>query len=154
MREEVRILLQSHQITEYRAAHPFSRNWAGDPAIIERETAADVVALGDVHGSYDRLVSLLSSAALIDSSSGGDWSWSGGDQILVCTGDLIDKGSQSLKVLDLMITLQQQAKESDGEVIVTLGNHEAAFLADPCNRKAGAFREELIKEGIDAYILQ
>jgi hypothetical protein len=132
-----------------------ARDWNRFPAIIERTTDAEVIALGDVHGGYDRLVSLLSRAGIIKSDRqapvGG--SWSGGNRVLVSVGDLIDKGDHSIGVLDLMMTLEEQAHASGGEVIVTLGNHEAEFLADPENKKAREFVAELQSKGIDSLAL-
>jgi hypothetical protein len=67
---------------------------------------------------------------------------------------LIDKGDQSVEVLDLMMRLQVEAPKCGGEVIVTMGNHEAGYLADPENLKASAFRTELAGKGIDPYTLR
>src|SRR5215472_3854077 len=127
------------------------RDWDRFPAIIERNTNSEVIALGDVHGGYDRLAHLLSAAGLIksDPSAKTGYAWSGGNRLLVCTGDLIDKGDRSIEVIDLMMGLQDQAPASGGEVIVTMGNHEAEFLANPENKKATEFRAELQGKGID-----
>lgn len=126
------------------------RDWNKYPAIVERNTQSEVIALGDVHGGYERLVDLLSVGGLIskDQRSQVGYSWSGGNKILVCTGDTIDKGDRSLDVIDLLMALQAQAPGAGGEVVVTLGNHEVEFLADPQNKKAGEFRAELQKRGI------
>ena len=129
----------------------YIRDWSRFPAIVERDTASRVVALGDVHGGYERLVNLLSVGGLIkrDAQSPVGYSWDGGDQLLVCTGDLIDKGDRAIDVIDLMQSLEAQAPASGGEVIITLGNHEAEFLAHPEKKKATEFRDELSKKGID-----
>jgi hypothetical protein len=67
-------------------------------------------------------------------------------------GDLIDKGPQSLEVLDLMMSLQNGARAAGGDVIVTLGNHEAEFLARPGKKKKAAeFERELDERGIDLH---
>jgi len=125
------------------------RDWSRFPAIVERTTDADVVGLGDVHGGFDRLVALLSGAHLIRSTGAG-YAWTGGRTVLVSVGDLINKGDQSVPVLDLMMALQSQAPSSGGEVIVTLGNHEAEFFADPRNKKAKKeFDAELRGKRID-----
>ena len=47
-----------------------------------------------------------------------------------CTGDLIDKSDQAFDVIACLGGLQQQAPGDGGRVIVTMGNHEAEFLAD------------------------
>jgi hypothetical protein len=131
------------------------RDWTLYPAVVERDTPSEVVALGDVHGGYKRLVKLLAAGGLIapDSRSSAGYSWAGGNRTLVCTGDLIDKGDHSLDVLDLMMALEPQARAAGGAVIVTLGNHEAEFLADPQNEKAKEFRAELKAKGIDPAAL-
>ena len=129
----------------------YARDWNRFPAVIERDTTNEVVALGDVHGGYERLVKLLSLAGLIkpDGQSPVGYSWSGGNRLLLCTGDLIDKGDQSIEVIDLMKSLETQAPTSGGEVVITLGNHEAEFLANPTKKKSTEFRDELSNRGID-----
>ena len=126
------------------------RDWARFPAVVEMTTDADVVGLGDVHGGYDRLVKLLLAARLIQGKTPGAYTWSGGKTVLVSVGDLIDKGNQSLPVLDLMMSLEGQAKAAGGAVIVTLGNHEAEFMAKSTNKKAEeGFDRELRDKGLD-----
>ena len=133
-----------------QAHFKYDRDWRRFPAIIERDTSAEVIALGDVHGGYERLVNLLSKAGLIkpDTQAPG-YSWTGGNRLLVSVGDLIDKGDQSIEVLDLIMKLQSQASTAGGEVIVTLGNHEVEFLANPNNKKAREFTDELHNKGIE-----
>jgi Calcineurin-like phosphoesterase len=146
-----------HAKQEKKAKHreqtqfKYDRNWNRFPAIIERDTSAEVIALGDVHGGYERLVSLLSKAGLIkpDAQTPPGYSWTGGNRLLVSVGDLIDKGDQSIEVLDLIMKLQSQAATSGGEIIVTLGNHEVEFLANPDNKKAREFIDELHSKGIE-----
>jgi hypothetical protein len=84
-----------------------------------------VYIIGDVHGEYTKLVSLLRSAGLIDESL----SWSGGDSHLWLMGDLMDRGPSGLKCLNLVMRLQSQALEAGGQVQTLLGNHEVMFLA-------------------------
>lgn len=134
-----------------QAVAGYVRDWNRFPAIIERDTTSKICALGDVHGGYERLVNLLSVAGLIktDAQSPVGYSWAGDDRLLVCTGDLIDKGDRAMEVIDLMISLEAQAPASGGEVIITLGNHEAEFLANPSKKKSTEFRSELIRKGID-----
>jgi Calcineurin-like phosphoesterase len=129
----------------------YNRDWNRFPAIVERNTQAQIIALGDVHGGFERLVNLLSIAGLIkpDAQTPHGYSWNGGNRLLVSVGDLIDKGDQSIEVLDLMMKLESQAAAQGGEVIVTLGNHEVEFLANPENKKAREFAAELQSKGID-----
>jgi len=138
------------------AASDFARDWTAHPAIVELDTTAPIVALGDVHGGYERVVALLQKAGLIkaDARSPVKYSWSGGNRVLVCTGDLIDKGDQSLPVLDLFMALERQAPAAGGALIVTLGNHEAEFLAKPNRGKATPFAAELLAHHIDPQDLR
>jgi len=83
-----------------------------------------VVAVGDIHGAYAELVSILAEAGLIDHRQ----QWTGGDTILVQTGDFLDRGTDSLEVAELLMELQRQAPDAGGKVVVLLGNHEALNL--------------------------
>lgn len=83
-----------------------------------------VVAIGDVHGAYDQLVSILQRAQLIDA----DTHWIGGGATLVQTGDLFDRGLQVRDVMDLLMRIQKEAAAAGGQVIVLLGNHEGMNL--------------------------
>lgn len=83
-----------------------------------------VVAVSDPHGAYDAFVATLNNAGLIDDGQ----QWSGGESHLVITGDLLDRGADSRKVMDLVMSLETQAFESGGMVHLTLGNHEVMNL--------------------------
>jgi hypothetical protein len=108
-----------------------ARDWKVLPAVVEIDTRDDVYALGDVHGDYERLVTLLVGTRIIagDPPSPQRVRWSAGKAVLVCTGDLIDKWNQSLRVIALFRALQADAARSGGRVVVLMGNHEAGFLA-------------------------
>ncbi|HEY6552872.1 MAG TPA: metallophosphoesterase, partial [Vicinamibacteria bacterium] len=80
-----------------------------------------VVAVGDIHGDYDQFVTVLRDAGLVD----GQLAWSGGRAHLVQTGDRIDRGPDSRKVMDLLMRLEKEAKKASGAVHSLLGNHEA-----------------------------
>jgi hypothetical protein len=83
-----------------------------------------IVAIGDVHGSIDGLVTILRSAELIDDEN----RWVGGTDTLVQTGDLTDRGEHVRAVLDLMMSLEEQASAAGGRVVALLGNHEVNNL--------------------------
>ena len=68
-------------------------------------TSERIVAVGDVHGAYDRFVDILRAAGLVD----GRARWSGGRAILVQTGDVLDRGGDSRRVLDLLRRLERDA---------------------------------------------
>jgi hypothetical protein len=80
-----------------------------------------IVAIGDVHGDYEQFVTVLRFAGLIDAEG----NWTGGKTHLVQTGDLVDRGPQSRRVMDLVMKLEAQAARSGGFVHALIGNHEA-----------------------------
>jgi len=83
-----------------------------------------IVAIGDIHGNYDGLVSILQRAGLVDN----DVHWIGGETTFVQTGDIFDRGVEVFEVLDLLMRLQKEAETAGGKVIVLLGNHEGMNL--------------------------
>ena len=83
-----------------------------------------IVAVGDVHGAYDRFVEILRQAGIIDARL----QWSGGRAHLVQTGDVIDRGPDSRKALDLLRALEDEARRAGGAVHALLGNHEVARM--------------------------
>ena len=91
---------------------------AAPPCEIDRVDR--IVAIGDVHGAYDRLVEILQKADLVDARL----QWSGGKAHLVQLGDVLDRGPDSRKALDLLRKLEEEAPRAGGAVHVLLGNHE------------------------------
>ncbi len=83
-----------------------------------------VVAIGDVHGAYDQFVSILQRMGLVDARR----KWIGGATALVQVGDLTNRGGKSLDCLELMMSLQEQARKQNGRVVALLGNHEVMDL--------------------------
>lgn len=110
-----------------------TRDWSAHPAIVELDDGDDIYAISDPHGGAKELAAILTANHLIKGTT-----WTGGSAILVVAGDLIDKGPDSLGVIDLLRTLEPAAKAKGGRIIVTIGNHEAELLADPQNKKAAA----------------
>lgn len=80
-----------------------------------------IVAVGDVHGDSEALIAVLRSANLIDEKN----SWSGGKAHFVQTGDVLDRGPDSRKAMDLLMQLETQAEQAGGRVHALIGNHEA-----------------------------
>jgi Calcineurin-like phosphoesterase len=127
------------------------RDWKRFPAVAQVPAVKQLYALGDVHGDYDRLVQLLAATHLITPNPATPVTarWTGGTDVLVCTGDMIDKYDHGLSVIALLRALQIRATEAGGQVIITMGNHEADFLADSGGDKNGAeFETELESAGI------
>jgi Calcineurin-like phosphoesterase len=79
-----------------------------------------IVAVGDVHGAYDRFVEILRTAGILDERL----RWAGGRAHLVQLGDVVDRGPDSRKALDLLERLQEEARRAGGAVHPLLGNHE------------------------------
>ena len=74
-------------------------------------------AIGDIHGSLDKLKSLI--AACEEDAAGRE-------MLLVFLGDYIDRGPESAGVVRFVLGLQQDVP---GRVIALKGNHEAWALA-------------------------
>jgi hypothetical protein len=79
-----------------------------------------IVAVGDVHGDYEHFVAVLRFAGIIDDQG----NWSGGKTHLVQTGDILDRGPEPRKAMDLLMKLERQANEAGGHVHALIGNHE------------------------------
>src|SRR3954471_24975437 len=69
-----------------------------------------VVAIGDVHGAYDRFAEILRVSGLVDSGM----HWAGGTAHLVQLGDIDDRGADSRKALDLLRRLEGEASKAGG----------------------------------------
>ena len=79
-----------------------------------------VVAVSDIHGAHDAFVQILERAAVID----GQAAWVGGATHLVIVGDVLDRGADSRRSLDLIMRLETEAPAAGGRVHLLLGNHE------------------------------
>lgn len=112
-----------------------------DPSIHSR-----VLAISDTHGMLPNALQALRDGNLIDAGE----RWTGGTALLIVNGDSIDKGPDSLGLLDLWIRLAEEAERAGGRVLHLLGNHEAEFLANPTasNGKAQEFLAELRAKGL------
>jgi len=93
---------------------------AGSDSDYRFEGVGRVVVFADVHGAFPQLVSALREAKVID----GSLRWTGRDTHLVGLGDLLDRGPESRKVMDLLMRLEAEAQQDGGAVHVLLGNHE------------------------------
>ena len=107
--------------------------WSG----IER-----VVAVGDVHGAFGALKATLINAGVLDERL----RWNGGATHLVFTGDILDRGPESRKVMDLIMRLEEEALDAGGRVHLLLGNHEVMNLVGDLRyvskKEYAAFAEE------------
>ena len=83
-----------------------------------------IVAVGDLHGDFSAWRDILRSASLVDNKG----HWTGGDTILIQTGDAVDRGPNSLEIIEDLMRLQKEAARSHGQLIAMVGNHEAMNL--------------------------
>jgi len=79
-----------------------------------------IVAVGDLHGDYDHFVLVLKGTGLIDDGL----RWAGGKTHLVQTGDVMDRGPDAKRILDLIRSLEKEAPAAGGMVHFLIGNHE------------------------------
>ena len=84
------------------------------------QTPERIVAIGDIHGSYDGLTTILKRTGLVDEQL----KWAGGRTVLVQTGDYTDRGTDVRKAMDLLMQIEKDAKAAGGQAIVLAGNHE------------------------------
>ncbi|WVQ73890.1 hypothetical protein IAR50_003471 [Cryptococcus sp. DSM 104548] len=79
-----------------------------------------LVAVGDLHGDIENAKKVLRMANVIDEKS----NWAAGTDILVQTGDIVDRGAHADQIYRLMQNLRGQAPGEGGRVVSILGNHE------------------------------
>jgi len=80
-----------------------------------------IVAIGDIHGDYDRYMAALEAAGLVDRKG----RWAGGETHLVQLGDIPDRGPDTLRIIEHIDRLARQAQKKGGYVHGLIGNHEA-----------------------------
>jgi hypothetical protein len=104
---------------EYRIATrppaPARATWVGVPRIL---------ALSDVHGEYDAMMTFLGRAGVVDPA--GHWAW--GDGHLVLLGDVFDRGGRVTECLWFLYRLEREAARAGGRVHLVLGNHEMMVM--------------------------
>jgi hypothetical protein len=90
------------------------------PSVCDIQTTEKVVAVGDIHGAFDNFVAILRAAQVIDNRN----RWIGRRMVLVQTGDVLDRGPDSRKAIDLLRRMERDAQRAGGRVVSLLGNHE------------------------------
>ncbi|KAJ3758991.1 Metallo-dependent phosphatase-like protein [Lentinula raphanica] len=79
-----------------------------------------IVAVGDLHGDLPNALRVLKFSNVINDEG----NWSGKVDFFVQTGDIIDRGDDTIKLFELMEKLREQAPSTGGVVLSHLGNHE------------------------------
>lgn len=88
------------------------------------ENVDRIVALSDIHGAYGPMVAALQNAGVLDDQL----TWSGESAHLVVVGDILDRGPESRRAMDLLMRLETESTLAGGMVHVLIGNHEAMNL--------------------------
>ncbi|MFA8449784.1 MAG: metallophosphoesterase [Bacteroidales bacterium] len=79
-----------------------------------------IVAIGDLHGDYNRLIRALLAANVINKQ--GSWIFGNGHVVII--GDVFDRGNQVTSLLWKIYQLNQESERAGGKVHFLLGNHE------------------------------
>jgi hypothetical protein len=97
-----------------------------------------IIAIGDIHGDFGHLFTILNRLNIIDDEN----NWTGGDTIIVQTGDVLDDGGRGydknkkehsvdeIAIYNLLINLNVQANKMGGAVLMCIGNHEIVNIFD------------------------
>lgn len=93
----------------------------------ENDSIADescVIGVADLHGDLQRAHAVLRASG----ASNDTHLWAAGTCSLVQTGDLVDRGPNSVAVTKLFEDLKDEAAAAGGKVLTLLGNHELMNL--------------------------
>lgn len=86
-----------------------------------------LVAVADLHGDYPHALNVLHMSGIINhdgQSPDQPVQWSGHRATLVSTGDIVDRGDDTIELYRMFQTLRSQATQIGGRVFNCLGNHE------------------------------
>jgi hypothetical protein len=124
--------------------------------IYDIDASHKIIAIGDIHGDLTSLLVILFGAQLINNNL----EWVGGNTFLVFTGDLLDNyrnkyfidsikqhPADEITIISFLADLNQQALQTQGRVLLCLGNHELlnivnyyVYVSEPTNNY---FRQHL-----------
>lgn len=101
---------------------------------LSRDGTPTIVSISDIHGFLGEARSALLTLSdhldydpIVETDAARRLHWAGGDEyVLVFNGDLIDRGPQSKRVVEMVERLVDEAPH--GHVRVTAGNHEMGVL--------------------------
>lgn len=79
-----------------------------------------MVAIGDLHGDLRAAWAALQLAGAMDQDGG----WTGGNLVLVQTGDILDRGDDEWEIWELFDRLAAEADAAGGAIYLLNGNHE------------------------------
>ncbi|WP_455382932.1 metallophosphoesterase [Salinispira pacifica] len=84
------------------------------------EQTARLVAIGDVHGNFDAFRQIVRGLDLVDDRL----IWKAKDTTLVQIGDVCDRGEESRRIYELLMSWQAEAGRYGSALHFILGNHE------------------------------
>lgn len=90
----------------------------------ERSDASCVIGFADLHGDLQQAHAVLRASG----ASNDTHLWAAGACTLVQTGDLVDRGPDSVAVTKLFEDVRVEAAAAGGKVVTLLGNHEVMNL--------------------------
>jgi hypothetical protein len=92
--------------------------------VSDEQVSTPVHVVGDVHGHRAELVTALRDAGILDE----DGRWSADAARLWFLGDFVDRGSEGIGTIDLVMRLEEEARAAGGQAATVLGNHEILLL--------------------------
>lgn len=84
-----------------------------------------VVVVADLHGDFEHALAVLRMAGVVAPDS---HKWAGGKTVLVSTGDLVDRGDDTIPLYKLFASLRSESHAAGGRVVQLFGNHEIMNL--------------------------
>lgn len=120
-----RLLIRYGSAADSAALHSTVLRLDPEPAPVSIRGADSIFVSADVHGEYDKLLSLLRNAGVVNPAG----RWIAGRSHLVFLGDLMDRGPDVARVLWFVHGLEEQAARQGGRVHVLLGNHELMVMS-------------------------
>lgn len=84
------------------------------------------VAVADLHGDLEHALNVLRMASIVApaATASDAHQWIAGHDVLVSTGDIVDRGDDTIALYRLFQSLRKQAASAGGQVKNLLGNHE------------------------------
>ncbi len=133
-----------------------ARDWEKDPPWVEIPYAPKVAVVGDVHGAFPEFAASLECLGVAKRTDpdGFELAWTGGDAVLIFTGDFNDRGMYTREVQEAVMSLEVQAHEAGGKVIPILGNHEILLLNGTVEKWANTLKppkKQHYQNTIDSY---
>ncbi|CCM03075.1 uncharacterized protein FIBRA_05195 [Fibroporia radiculosa] len=102
------------------SGHGHGHSHDTQPLSIPGQFKRKIVAVGDLHGDMPNAQAVLQMAGVVDAQG----KWTGNVDVFVQTGDIIDRGDDTIKLYEWMDQLREQAHAAGGLVMSHLGNHE------------------------------